>query len=101
LKITESGIVTLRIWEYSSKICLNFVSSNLNFGNGVLQEGQGVNIVRLVVARPAPATAMRGIIAEDELKAGRERKLFGDLLKAPAGDFGDAVDISGKPARAI
>jgi hypothetical protein len=44
---------------------------------------------------------MRGVIAEDDLKARRERQLFGDLLKAPAGDFGDAVDISGKPARAI
>ena len=63
--------------------------------------GESVNIVRLVVARPAPATAMRGIIAEDDLKARRERQLFDDLLKAPAGDFGDAVDISGKPARAI
>jgi len=87
--------------EYSSKIFLNFVSSNLNFGNGVLQEGQGVNIGGFVVTHPAPAAAMRGVVAEDDLKARGEWEFLCDLLKAPAGDFGDAVNISGQPARAV
>jgi hypothetical protein len=73
----------------------------LNFGKGVLQHGESVNIGGLIVARPCAPAALRGIIAEDELKASRERKLFGDLAPAPAGDFGDSVNIASQPARAI
>jgi hypothetical protein len=86
---------------YSSKIFLNFVSSNLNFGKGVLQHGEGVNIGGLVVAHPSAAAAMRGIIAEDELQARAERQLFGDLAPAPAGDFGNSVNITRQPAGAV
>jgi hypothetical protein len=76
-------------------------ASNLNFGKGVLQHGESVNIAGLVIACPSAPAAMRGIIAEDDLKAGRERKLFGDLAPAPAGDFGNAVNISSQPAGAV
>jgi hypothetical protein len=44
---------------------------------------------------------MRGIIAKDELKARAEWQLFGDLAPAPAGDFGNAVNISSQPAGAV
>ncbi len=63
--------------------------------------GESVNIGGLIVARPCAPAAMRGIVAEDELKARRERKLFGDLAPAPAGDFGNAVNISSQPAGAV
>jgi hypothetical protein len=78
-------------------------ASNLNLGisHRFLQLGESVNIAGLVVARPSAPAAMCGIIAEDELKASRERKLFGDLAPAPAGDFGNAVNISSQPAGAV
>jgi hypothetical protein len=44
---------------------------------------------------------MRGIIAEDDLQARAEWKLFGDLTPAPAGDFGDSVNIASQPAGAV
>jgi hypothetical protein len=73
----------------------------LNFGKGVLQHGESVNISGLIVACPSAPAAMRGIIAEDELQARAERQLFGDLAPAPAGDFGNAVNISSQPAGAV
>jgi hypothetical protein len=44
---------------------------------------------------------MRGIIAKDELQARTKWKFFGDLAPAPAGDFGNAVNISSQPAGAV
>jgi hypothetical protein len=44
---------------------------------------------------------MRGIIAENDLKARAERQFFGDLAPAPAGDFGDSVNIASQPAGAV
>jgi hypothetical protein len=73
----------------------------LNFGKGVLQHGESVNIGGLIVARPGAPAAMRGIVAEDDLKARAERKFFGDLAPAPAGDFGNAIDITRQPAGAV
>jgi hypothetical protein len=35
------------------------------------------------------------------LKARAERQLFGDLSPAPAGDFGDSVNIASQPAGAV
>jgi hypothetical protein len=35
------------------------------------------------------------------LQARRERQLFGDLTPAPAGDFGDSVNIASHPAGAV
>jgi hypothetical protein len=87
--------------EYSSKIFLNFVSSNLNFGKGVLQHGESVNIGGFVVARPGAPTAMRGIVAEDKLQARAERQFLGNLAPAPAGDFGNSVNITRQPAGAV
>jgi hypothetical protein len=73
----------------------------LNFGKGFLQLGEGVNIGGFIVARPSAPAAMCGIIAEDNLQARAERKFFGDLAPAPAGDFGNAVNISSQPAGAV
>jgi hypothetical protein len=73
----------------------------LNFGKGVLQHGESVNISGLFVACPRAPAAMRSIIAEDDLQARAERQLFGDLAPAPAGDFGNAVNISSQPAGAV
>jgi hypothetical protein len=73
----------------------------LNFGKGVLQHGESVNIGGLVVARPSAPAAMRGIIAEDDLQARAEWEFFSDLAIAPAGDFGDSVNIASQPAGAV
>jgi len=76
-------------------------ASNLNFGKGVLQHGESVNIAGFVIAYPSAPAAMCGIIAENDLQARAERKFFGDLAPAPAGDFGNAVNISSQPAGAV
>jgi hypothetical protein len=73
----------------------------LNFGKGVLQHGESVNIGGSVVARPCAPAAMCGIVAEDDLKAGREREFFGNLAEAPTGNLGDAVNIASQPAGAV
>jgi hypothetical protein len=75
----------------------------LNFGifERGLQHGESVNICLPVIAHPTPAATMRGIVAENELKASRERKLFGNLAPAPAGNFGDSVNITRQPAGAV
>jgi hypothetical protein len=75
----------------------------LNFGifERGLQHGESVNICLLVVVHPTPAPAMCGIIAKDKLQARAERQLFGDLAPAPAGDFGDSVNITRQPAGAV
>jgi hypothetical protein len=75
----------------------------LNFGifERGLQHGESVNICLPVIAHPTPAATMRGIIAKDKLQARAERQLFGDLAPAPAGDFGNAIDITRQPAGAV
>jgi hypothetical protein len=74
----------------------------LNFGifERGLQHGESVNIYFPMVAHPAPILTMRGIVAEDELQARAEWQLFGNLTPAPAGDFGDSVNITRQPAGA-
>jgi hypothetical protein len=73
----------------------------LNFGKGVLQHGESVNIGGLVIAHPGAPAAMRGIVAEDNLQARAERQFLGNLAPAPAGDFGNAIDITCQPAGAV
>jgi hypothetical protein len=73
----------------------------LNFGKGVLQHGESVNIGGFVVARPCAPAAMRGIVAENDLKARAEWQLFSDLAVAPTGDLGDSVNITRQPAGAV
>jgi hypothetical protein len=98
---TACGISTWRISAYSFNMLSSLWASNLNFGKGFLQLGESVNICLLMVARPAPAATMRGIVAEDELKARAKWKFLGDLAPAPAGDFGDSVNITRQPAGAV
>jgi hypothetical protein len=78
-------------------------ASNLNFGifERGLQHGESVNICLPVIAHPTPAATMRGIVAEDELQARAEWKFLGNLTPAPAGDFGDSVNITRQPAGAV
>jgi hypothetical protein len=73
----------------------------LNFGKGVLQHGESVNITGLVVARPASALALCCILAENDLESRAKRNFLKDFSVAPAGDSGNSVDITGQPARAI
>jgi hypothetical protein len=63
--------------------------------------GENVNIGRSVVARPSPASAVRHVITKDELQACRKWQLLGDFVPAPAGDFGDSVNIASQPAGAV
>jgi hypothetical protein len=75
----------------------------LNFGifERGLQHGESVNICLSVIARPAPAATMSGIFAEDELQARAKWQLLGDLTPAPAGYFGDSVNIARQPTGAV
>jgi hypothetical protein len=76
-------------------------ASNLNFGKGFLQLGESVNIGNLAISQPGPPLALGGIVAKNDLKSRAERQLFGDLAPAPAGDLGNAVNISSQPAGAV
>jgi hypothetical protein len=67
----------------------------------LFQGGEIVNARLAVVVRPAARAPVCVVVSVDDLQASAEWQVFRYLTPAPAGDFGDAVNIGRKPAGAV
>jgi len=69
--------------------------------DGGVYIGEGVKIRGSTIVCPRAPAAVGSIVGVEDLKSGREGKVFKNFSKAPAGNLGDAVDIACEPAGAV
>jgi hypothetical protein len=67
----------------------------------LFQGGEIVNACLAVVVRPAASASVGVVVSVDDLQACPKRQFFRYLTPAPAGDFGDAVNVGREPAGAV
>jgi len=67
----------------------------------LFQAGKIVNARLSVIMRPTARASVGVVVCVNDLQACAEWQVFRYLTPAPAGDFGDAVNVGREPAGAV